>query len=459
MLFKELFLVAAKELADTLQEPLANIGVLFDDIMSTGTLGRTKFSASSLFRSSAPTSSSHIGNVEQSFAPVTPVTFGRGQILFAVRQVAKSDSMRLQASGFRFASVTNIIDLLARSMEVTKEELDVRVTRMWHYVGIERILEPGVHLGCFALRPLINRGFDILVHKNAKNMLPAAPLQLPKLEQWQLDFLKQMDSWSVAMCCQHLQGRAQPMNPKEQSFAQQLRDSLSALLAQINAPFFEDARLVARPFEAPCRPNGLETGQATLIAFRILTSAHERTSVSYGYEFASLRFFLCQQHTYKDSTDNQIFARKLRLEFAGVIERRLTEDIKSATLRHSFYKTHRSHKLRASPPQVKKWPARVRSMYSMGTGTTLDDSASDVGDHNSDHKKLVPGPSSQPFGGIQVSSDIDIDVRDMRDHRDKSDDIEMKNLGYYSEIGLDEEEKSFADKLVNLTIEERRRGG
>ena len=455
MVFKELFLVAANELAKMIQEPLAHLGVLFDDIMSTGTVGRSRFSASIFFKTSLPTSASDISSVEKGYAPMT---FGRGQVLFAVRKVSKSESMHLQASGYRFAGISNIIDLLARSMEVTKEELDVCLTKMRNYAGVERILDRGVYLGCFALRPLIRRGFEILVEKDAKNMLPTTPLRLGKLDKRQLGMLAQMDDWTVAKCLEQLPIQASCSNSEEQNFARQLLDGIGALATQINTPFFQDARLVARPFEAPCSLNTSESGQAILIAFRILTSVHERTAVSYGYIFGSLRFFICQQHTYKDSKDNQIFARKLHREFSGVTEGLLTEESIGKPLRSSFYKTRCSYKQQKSEStDLKNWPSQVRSIASR---LTMHDSSANtqtaVEGSRSSQDVLVQAPA-QALGGIQVSSDINIDVREM--NRTGSRDMDMGTLGYFSEVGLDQEAETFAEKLMSLTIDERRADG
>lgn len=449
-MFKELFLLAANELANTVQEPLTNLGVLFDEILSTGNLGRLKIGAGPFFKTSLSENTSNVNGAERGIAPIR---FGRGQVLFVVRKVSKPESLRLQASGFRFASVPNILDLLARNMEVTKEEVDLCLARMRGYAGSERVLDPGVYLGCFALRPLIHRGFEVLTEKDARNMLPTAPLRLERLDKWQLDVLVQMDNWRVASCLEQLMMLASSSASKEQVFASQLIDGIEALAAQINTPFFQDARLVARPFDAPCRQNAPEPLHAVLIAFRILTSVHERTAIGQSYVFGSLRFFICQQHTYKDSKDNQIFARKLHREFAAVTER-LT--IKNPTIKahhFSFYKTPCSYRQpKSDSTHLKSWPSQLQSI---GSRFTIYDSSSSsqlaVEGSRSSQDVLVQVPA-QALGGIQVSSDINVDVSDI--HRTGSKDIEIGSLGCFSEVGLDEEVETFAERLISLTIDD-----
>ena len=457
MLFKELFLVAANELANTIQEPLANLGVLFDDIISTGTVKRSKYGAS-IFKTSL---NSSIRDATSAGKDDDPITYGRGQVLFAVRQVTKLESMRLQASGHRFASISNIIDLLARSMEVTTQELGVCLAQMCSYAGAERILEPGVHVGCFALRPLIHRGFEILVEKKAKNMLPTIPLQLGTLEQWQLDMLIQMKNWTVSNCMEQLPTLSFRSSLKEQKFASQLLDGLATLIARMNTPFFQDARLVASPFEVPCRLDASGSGQASLISFRILTSVHERKAIGDSFEFASLRFFFCQQHTYKDSKDNQIFARKLHREFSGVAEHPLSRGaIVKPSPRYSFFKTGHDYTQRKTGPKsvVRSWPSQIRSI---GSHLTMHDSSSssqsEIEDSRNSQDVLVQAPPPV-HGGIQVFRDINVDVREVK-RAGSNMELEMVDLGYFNEVGLDEEVETFAEKLVSLTIDERRRTG
>ena len=257
-LFKELFLVAANELANTIQEPLTNLGILYDSIMSTGNVKRGKNGVNLFSKGSLPSSINDISSAEKG---VAPMVHGRGQVLFAVRQAKKAEAARLTASGLCFANIPNIIDILARSMEVEKAALELELSKMHSYVRTERLLDPGVHLGCFALRPLISRGFEVLVQHGASNMLPTAPLHLAKLEQPHLDLLAQMDNWTIATCLKQLPIRVACSNSREQEFASNLLEALQVLVSRIDNQFFQDARLIARPFDVPSRSETLRPGQ------------------------------------------------------------------------------------------------------------------------------------------------------------------------------------------------------
>jgi len=373
-IFKELFCVAAKDLADSIQGPLHNLGLLFDEIMSTGTRRQRK---SRSWSSNAMT----VDKLDNASAErgLTPLTFGRGQVssflalyylcssdkhrqvLFLVRRVSRNESLHLQSAGYSFANVVNVVDSLARSMEVARDQILQRLIKMQDYR--EHTFEPGINLGCFALRPLYQRGFDVLVNRNQRNMLPAVPL-LPtaQLSDSQREFLAGMDDWSLGKISEKL--LIGPFADSDKEFARLLLESVANLVHLIDRPFIDDARLIAKPFQVPCRLYSNEPGEAFLLAFRIITSVHEHSGLNPKFEFTPRRFFLCQQHTYQDSPDIRIFARKIHHDFAAISG--LSKNEENTRIRnsyHSVYNTSRSSRLRPSstPIPPKKWPARSRS--------------------------------------------------------------------------------------------------
>lgn len=449
-LFKKLFCVAAKNLADIVQLPLEDVGVLDGTIMNTGTLSK---SARLKLLQGLPTRHYELDNAEKGRLPMI---FGRGQLLFLVRRASRSQASRIRSTGHRFATISNVVELLARSMEVTKEELLPQLRRMRDQSGIERLLEPGVHLGCFALRPVFHKGFDVLVRKDAGNMMPTSKLTNSMLEQWQIEVLQRMDNWTVATCCERLRGGSLFADPKQQQFSRQLLESLTDLAGRVDSGFFEDARLVATPLRAPCdaskRNSSLQ--EAFIIAFRVITDAYQPSSLNDRYEFASLRFFLCQQHAHRDCADNAVFARRIHREFAAMAEGCEDCDNNSLTCPRASYqpssdsprKVKRSRT--PSPNRNKKWTSRIRA------------NGNEVNDDNSSEKNLVNGSpevSGGAFGAIHVAYQIDVDVREIT-RNSHSPDVEMSSLGWHAEAGVgDIEGKSFADELAALTTDERRR--
>ncbi len=446
-LFKKLFCVAAKELADIVQLPLEDIGVLDGTIMNTGTLSK---SARLKLLRGLSTRHNELDNAEKGRLSLI---FGRGQLLFLVRRANRSQASRLRSTGHRFATIPNVAELLARSMEVTKEELLPQLRRMRDQSETERLLEPGVHLGCFALRPIFHRGFDVLVRKDAGNMIPTSILTTSKLEQWQIQVLQRMNNWTVATCCERLRGGSLFADPKQQQFSRQLLESLTDLAGRLDSDFFEDARLVATPFRAPCEApkGGSPSQEAFVIAFRVITDAYQSSSLNDGYEFASLRFFLCQQHAYRDCADNAVFARRIRREFAAMAEGCGDCDNNSLSWpRVSYHPSSASPRgakrsRTPSPSRNKKWTSRIRA------------NGNKVKDDNSSEKNLVNGSPKVRAGAIHIANEIDVDVREIT-RNSHSPDMEMISLGCHAEASVgDIEGESFADELAALTTDERRR--
>ena len=434
-IFKQLFCVAASDLATTVQQPLANLGVLFDDIMETGTLSK-RTSIRSLFRRPLFKHSEDL----ESGNSVQPLVLGRGQLLFTVRQVSRSESSHLQSSGYGFANPANVVDSISSSIQVPPDSIASRLKRMEDYSSRENILKPGVHLACFALRPLLQRGFDILVRRDARNLLPTVQLPISRLEPMHLNLLAKMDGWTVASCCEGLRGKFLFASEAEREFVRDLYESLQKLTESIGNPFFEEARLVAQPFKERCKSSADTPGEASVIAFRTITDVHENTPISDQLHFTPLKFFITQQHTYKDTPDLEIFSRRIYREFAGL------GDI--ARQHHQTHCPHRRssyHNIRSLRPRTSLTLTRGRS-WSRGRSV----SCSAMRD-NSSEKHLMP---SVTITGLPIERDLKSDWR----RGSSTDTVELRHLGNITEMGVgDVEEESFVEKLVALTIDERKR--
>lgn len=451
-LFKELFCVAAQDLAILIQQPLENIGVLFEGIMNTGTV--RKVARRYIFRKS--TARNNLDDCLEDQIEATEkgranIYFGRGQLLFVVRRVSRADSTHIQSIGYRFASILNVLETLARSMQVTREELLPYLENLQKYAGNERILEPGVHVACFALRPLFQRGFEVAVRQDARNLLPTNPLPLSRLERSHTDILNHMDNWTVAMCCDWLRVRSLSSTATELQFYRQLLECITKLAEQIEKPFFHEARLIAQPFKIPCRVSSASDvlDHALVITFRTIVDAYQYTTINESFMFAPCRFFLCQQHVYRNSPDHAAFARRIHRELAALAHK--DERSANSTPRKSVQRFPLAHRdferlESASTSADKGWffPGRPSGSMTRGQGNYLDRRDS-----------MISGQNFS-FGGIHVSNEITIDVSDA-ERGATSSDIDIASMGVRSEAGvavLDPE--TFADQLMTLTTAERR---
>ncbi|KAI9831437.1 MAG: hypothetical protein M1819_005036 [Sarea resinae] len=429
IIIRELFCVAASELAETIKEPLENIGVLYDEIMVTGTTTHGRYINKGRLRSGSSTPS-----LDLERGP--PILFGRGQLLFVVRRASRTETARLQASGFRFAAVHNVVDILARSMQVTREDLLKRIDGMREYSEAPRILEQGVHLACFALRPLRTKTFEILVRKDATNLIPTTTLPLASLDLWHMEFLAQMNGFSVHLCLDFLRNRSITKYHKYPTFARQLYDHIAALAREINDPLFMNATLLSRPIQAPCRNfrEDMMPDQATLIVFYIAEAHLSAKSAPLGrMAYTPLTLFQCQQHCYAHSIDHEIFSRQIHREFAPVVDHK-----KSGSERSSLQTTSYPSPTRG----VSFWP-----FSNPGSRT----SSVRVKPESSSEKGLVTSSVSRPFGGIMVSQEVTVDVSSRGSRGDL--DVEMTTMGTQGEAGVEPEEiPTFVDDLWSVTL-------
>jgi hypothetical protein len=429
IIFRELFCIAAADLAEQLNQPLEDIGVLFDEILSTGYKDKSKPRAQ---RSSPQTS-----DIEKN--GITRSHFGPGQLLFLIRRANPREAERLQAGGYRFAAIQNVADIVARSMQIHCDNLPRQLIIMREYNNGTQILEPGVYTALFAIRASVHGGFDVLVRKNTRDQLPTMRLPFGSLETWKLNYLSQLDGVSVQTCLKLLETRARTstFNIKEQIFSAQLHDSLEALRDDINDPLFHDAVMIGKPVSAPCGGSN-EDGQpseAQLLALRLIMPIHSR-AVDEKFEFIPLSFFKTQQRVYKNSPDHAMFARKIHREFGPI----LNQSREGLAGRDGDNKSRISSTLMKKPRlgRAGKSSFNVRSQQERTIASPRPDALSGQskrgfrlweGDSRDSHlvypspvgaKKGLSNTSSQTnlvetqmFGGIMVSQEVTVAVREL----------------------------------------------
>jgi hypothetical protein len=470
IIFRELFCVAAADLAEQLNQPLENVGILFDEILSTGQ--SSKFNAKG--HKATPSSSA---DMEQE--GLDPQVFGRGQLLFVTRRASQREAENFQNAGFRFAWIHNVVDILARTMQIHSNDLTGQLTNMRDYSNGMRMVDAGVHIAYFAIRANVRRGFEVLVRKDAKNQLPTKMLPSKTLDNWQVNYLSQLDGMSVSACLGFLKGKGTiPDLPKrEQTFVVQLHDTLEALRDEIDDPLFLEAALVARPVLLPSAGTREETelAQAPLIAFRLIVPIHS-PSPSAKLEFIPLSFFKMQQLVYENSPDHAVFARKIHREFGPILHQprssignreagfKSLSSLRLAGSNKSLVNVHGEPdpKLPNLMPSVKvSEPRRSLRFWKKSHQGNRQVSSSlrvSMRDDASSEKNLV---ETQSFGGILVSQEVTVDVQepglemvDLKTGSGKAaENTRMGTLGVAStEV---EDPETYVDRLFALCVETR----
>lgn len=441
-LFKELFCVAAQDLAEQIDQPLKDIGVLYDDIMNTGTIELKRASRLSFLSSKDATSPDFEHGK-------TPFSFGRGQLLFVVRLANKVEAARLQASGFRFADVQTIADSLARGIQVTREELLTSMEGMREYSKQDRVLEPGLHTACFAIRPSVLRSFDILVRKTATNMLPSTPLQLDDLDSRQRDLLRHMGGWTVAACLTWLRGQRDVTSGSEQIFVSKFYDSLTALAAHIEHPTFLEARLVGHPISLPSQ--GLRNrdvpATAKILAFHLIVDIHTSTPTS-RVKFSPYKFFKSQHNVWNNTAEQEIFASEVHREFRPILDVNLSPY--NPTARFSMQS---SSNLARDVLKRNPLSRHISRSWRFSSRTA---SLNNIRSDDSSEKNLVPSAATDADGEISVRRDSHFAMSELGSASDP--DIELRRLNdrRVSTVPVAEGE-TFFDELFAITFDSSRR--
>ena len=414
--FREMFCIAAQDLADGTHRSLDDLGVLYDEIITTGV------SVSNMI----PGKNSDYTDVEAGH--------GKGKILFLIKKVTKAEAAGLTDTGYRFTDTNNVIEIISRSTQVPKETLIPHLNSMKTYNSMERMLQPGVHVGCFAIRANVNGGFEILVRSDHLDSLPTVQLPMSVLEARHINFLRENEGVGVGRLIYDMDtpggGSPSLQTLNDPPFVVSLKAALKSLISDIRDPFFADSVLLPQPIAVPCQitPEN-DSGIAVIIVFKTLMPVHARAiNESPKMDFVPFRFFSLQQRCFPYSPDHDVQTRNTHREFSG----------KAAVVAQKPLRT----------PSKKGLRDALRPFSGSGHRFLTPSSSRPS---TSSEKKLVtgdlsPSTSLNPFttGGIMVSQSVSVE------HADVKSEVEMQFMGPSSAITVkdnDQEMPTWADIL------------
>ncbi|KAJ4286353.1 hypothetical protein N0V88_008059 [Collariella sp. IMI 366227] len=441
-IFCELFCVAASALARQMDGDLAEAGVLWDEILSTG--GQT--STGSISQASTSTrGTKDLDDLAEKGIPANRRN-KHGHLMFLVRRVGNSHVDHLAASGYCFADPHQVSHIIRSKMQIRTSKLEEKLRGMSRYAH-GNMLEPGVHVGLFAVKTQVHQmGFSVLVRRQARNLLPSMELPLDRLESAHLEFLRKFDGMTLNAVLRLLE-RTNEIPSRDANFAGFLLDAVRNLRVSVQDPFFDNAKLVAKPSQVPCTPPGNDARPSTcsLIAFTIMIPIHVRVDAPV-HDFIPLGFFKTQQLVYKNSPHNAAFARSVHRKISPVLDSVTTEGIlppSNSRLRNFVTKpglflfsgSHRARTLTPMRPRnaVKLVsPSRehmaltpcdesVASLTLYGANGGETDMVPDIKDGSAgltaDPAKPMPRrqlPPKLSFGGIMISQEVTVDVEEAR---------------------------------------------
>lgn len=306
--FKIHFCVTARELAKLIKAEIQDLGTLFVEVMQTGTVGPKKTWVPLKMNKKHLPRRDSLDGAPGSGASDPP--FGRGQMLWLVRRVKKREISRLHTVGYRFADLSKIAEGLSDALEVNKDDLTLSLGKMNSATTRHKTYE-GVHVVCFALRPVWQRSFDVLAQKDHRNLLPSIKLSLPKLDACHLEYLHELDGKTVGYCLSILPSQPTFKNAEEEAFAAEFLASVHHLAANIGKKWFLNAKLIGNPFVVSGfgTASHLEVEFATLISFRVMANTHDYTKFNTLYQYIPRNFFMASQSGYQRSREKGLLAR------------------------------------------------------------------------------------------------------------------------------------------------------
>ncbi|KAI1348575.1 hypothetical protein F5Y01DRAFT_210507 [Xylaria sp. FL0043] len=312
VVFRELFCLAAASIANRLKEPFSNVGVLWDEILPTGE-----------FRQHSPRENPGDLSERGESLSINESQGGRGSLMILVRRLEhSSDVDRLEAAGFRFTNVPQISSIIRSGMKIKTPDLTRILSDLATYAE-HTMMDPAVHLGFFGIRARVSEyGFDVLVERGARNLLPSLKLPLERLEPWHTEFLRQFDGLNVPSLHKALRDASKSRTKNEAEFARTLTDAISVLCTRIdNRRILDEATLSCRTVQVPCEPRDGSTAaqECTMIVLHSVIPIHYSLS-GQSCEFIPLSFFKIHQMVHKNSPYQAAFTQHLHRELVPTIK-------------------------------------------------------------------------------------------------------------------------------------------
>lgn len=465
LLFRERFCAAASSLATSLHLPVEHIGVLYDQTIQTGTLRVETKEA----KRKPLTEERTLAEVE---AALKLSLFGKGQLLFITRELARDQTDKLLNSGFRFASAAHVSRTIAQAMQIPQSTLEAHVKDLRQYVDLlHNMTKPGTYLAFFAMIPKPNsKGFDIVVKKECQDQLPDVPLLPDRPYPWQAAFLDNLEGLRVQQCieyCEECTHKEASGTQQERQFAVVVKQAIIILTQRFPAEWRNEARFWAKPLHAHYSQI-LRTGSpvTTLYAFTVIGDMHASVGRSQSFTRVPMSFFDTRHRCYAGSPDHSALTQDIHATFAPLFARRIPKP--NRTHRHRRLSTSVvTQQLRRARTISVSGAAAVKSKTSPSRGSSVDhtDEASSMCElmdkplHPSDFTRGTQKQRDNNWGGILVNSETVIKTDSKNEFLKSSSGEEDNNKEAAAHIGVGTKvavstakpEVTFVDELVGIT--------
>ncbi|KAL1655313.1 hypothetical protein SLS61_002200 [Didymella pomorum] len=432
--FRELFCVTAYDIAKTLDTSLQNLGTLYEEVATTGT---SMSMARAVFKDPHDRKeilAADVANKDVETGMANPILFGRGQMLVLTKKADANEVRRLQNLGYHFANIDQVGDNLARSLQVTRDDLHDMVARWQSFTEREPSIPPsGTYLASFLLQPAPGmRGLDVIVPRANPDRLPMVKLANGDLTVGELKVLASFNGLSLDECLARTGLRSGLESKVDDAFFENFRNSILDLVNDAPEAALHRAIFSAKQLNIAHGAGSKERSPATVFAFCGIKEIYIQSLQSMTLKCIPMSFFQTYLRSYPGSPDHQILAIRNHKEFA--------------TLTRTTSITEKPEK------RTNRWHFKLRSKRSMSSDTTLQpDSCSEKGLVNPT-SPCVDASSGHPWGGmggIMVTSTQQI-VHDVSKNNGST--MELREMGVKSEAGVaDTEQQTLADRLMSIT--------
>ena len=321
VIFRERFCVAAASLASSMNLQVDRMGVLYDNIIETGTI-QPEDGVLAL---------GTLSSQEDIERAVSHDVYGTGQLLFLTRALTADDTDKLLNSGYKFATIQQVDRNIADIMQIPLPALEDHVAGLRRYVdNLSNLEKAGTWLSCFALVPKVNsnHGMDVIVKKTEKDQLPDTQFLTHDPVEWQVTFLRCMHRMTFSACMAFL--ATQCVDPdrtgQEQLFAGLFISAMVRLSEQLPKAWFEKAFFFGEPLRGHfSQPLGNRASITTLYSFVCCTDLHTSLEGKTDIAQIPLSFFNIRQYCYNGSPTHVVLARAVHQEFSPLLARKIAK--------------------------------------------------------------------------------------------------------------------------------------
>lgn len=426
--FRELFCVTAQEIAKTLDMSLQHLGCLYEDVLTTGTvMNRVIWTGN---HGNKTIMAADIAPKDLEAGAVNPILFGRGQMLVLTRKVTTTEAHRLQNLGYGFASIDQVSDHLARSLQIPREDLENLVGRLKAFSERQSsVPKRGTYLASFLVQPKPGmRGLDVIVPRTTPGQLPMVKLSDEELEGRQLGILSAFNGLPLDACLTRINQRL-ATKTEDEVFLTKFRNAITDLLRDCAEEALHSAIFSAQQLDMV--HGQTESSQATVFAFCGIKEIYVQSLQSLTLKTIPLSFFQTHLRSLPGCVDHAILAQKNHKEFSSL---------------QRVQSIGRTPARKSGP----KWPRSLRPKKLASSNDSWNaDTCSEKGLVNCHMVASPTEASAHTWGGIMVTSTQDVHVDETKDGAD----VELRDLGVKAKIDsvAETEQQTLADRLMSIT--------